>query len=80
MKVTQEVTGGEHMLNKTLFKSELVKNGYTFKTMAKEIGISERTFSTRVKTGDFGSKEIDIMIKCLHLKDPMPIFFAQLVT
>lgn len=68
------------MLNKTLFKAELVKNGYTFKTMANEIGISERTFSKRVKTGDFGSSEIDIMIPLLHLEDPRPIFFAQLVT
>ena len=54
------------MLNKQLFKSELVKNGYTFKSMAKELGISERTFSTRVKKGDFGSDEMDKMIPLLH--------------
>lgn len=65
------------MLNKQLFKSELVKNGYTFKSMAKEIGISERTFSKRVKTGDFGAVEMDIMISLLHIEDPMPIFFAK---
>lgn len=65
------------MLNKALFKAELVKNGYTFKAMADEIGISERTFSKRVKTGDFGSSEIDIMISLLHLEDPRPVFFAQ---
>lgn len=68
------------MLNRALFKAELVKNGYTFKSMANEIGISERTFSTRVKTGDFGSSEIDIMVDRLHIKDPRPVFFAQLVT
>ena len=72
--------GGDRMLNKTLFRAELVKNGYTFKSMADEIGISERTFSKRVKTGDFGSAEIDIMISLLHIDDPRPIFFAQLVT
>ena len=68
------------MLNRALFKAELVKNGYTFKSMANEIGISERTFSTRVKTGDFGSSEIDIMVDRLHINDPRPVFFAQLVT
>lgn len=68
------------MLDKQLFKAELVKNGYTFKSMAKELGISERTFSTRVKKGDFGSDEMDKMIPLLHLKDPMSVFFAQLVT
>lgn len=62
------------MLNRALFKAELVKNGYTFKSMANEIGISERTFSTRVKTGDFGSSEIDIMVDRLHIKDPRPVF------
>jgi len=68
------------VLNKQLFKSELVKNGYTYKAMAEKLGISERTFSTRVKKGDFGSEEIDKMIPLLHLEDPMPVFFAQLVT
>lgn len=62
------------MLNRPLFKAELVKNGYTFKKMAGELGMSERTFSKRVKTGDFGSSEIDIMIPLLHLDDPRPIF------
>lgn len=68
------------MLDKALFKAELIKNGYTFKSMAEEIGVSERTFSKRVKDGDFGSTEMDIMIELLHLEDPVPIFFAQLVT
>lgn len=68
------------MLDRNLFKAELVKNGYTFKTMAEAIGISERTFSKRVKTGDFGSAEIDAMLPLLHLDDPRAIFFAQLVT
>lgn len=62
------------MLNRPLFKAELVKNGYTFKKMAGELGMSERTFSKRVKTGDFGSSEIDIMIPLLHLDDPRPFF------
>lgn len=68
------------MLNKKLFRAELVKNGYTYKTMAEEIGISERTFCDRVKKGEFGSTEIDIMLPLLKIDDPVPIFFAQLVT
>ena len=68
------------MLNKILFKAELVKNGYTFKTMANKIGISERTFSKRIKTGDFVSSEINVMISLLHLENPRPIFFDHPVT
>ena len=62
------------MLNKKLFKAELVKNGYTYQKMADELGMSVRTFGRRVNTGDFGSSEIDIMLKVLNIDDPRPIF------
>lgn len=68
------------MLNKALFKAELVKNGYTYKKMAEELGMSERTFCSRVNKGDFGTTEIDIMLPLLNIDDPRPIFFAQAVT
>jgi hypothetical protein len=44
--------------------------------MAQELGITSRTFGTRLKTGDFGAKEMSIMIDKLKLNDPMSIFFA----
>ena len=68
------------MLNTNLFRSEMIKNGYTYKKMASELGMSERTFSKRVKSGDFGAAEIDAMIPLLNISDPIPMFFAQLVT
>lgn len=68
------------MLDAKALKAEMVRNGYNNLTMAKELGISPRTFTTRLKTGDFGSKEIDVMIEKLKLSDPMAIFFAPQVT
>lgn len=68
------------MLNKNALKAEMVRYGYTNDSLAKEIGISSRTFSTRLKKGDFGSDEMDKMVEVLHLENPIPIFFAQLVT
>lgn len=68
------------MLNKALFKAELIKNGYTYKKMAEQLGMSERTFCSRVSKGDFGTVEIDIMLPLLKLDDPRTIFFAQSVT
>lgn len=64
---------------KTL-KAEMVKNGYTQQSLAKELGISPRTFYNKLKSGDFGCKEIDIMIPLLKLKDPASIFFTNKVT
>ncbi len=65
------------MLDKKALKAEMVRNGYNNNTMANELGISSRTFTTRLKTGDFGTKEIDIMIEKLHLDNPLNIFFKQ---
>lgn len=57
----------------------MVRYGYTNASMAKKLGISPRTFSTRLREG-FGSDEMDAMIELLHIENPTPIFFAQLVT
>ena len=63
------------MLNVNALKAEMVRNGYTQAALAKELGITPRTFTTRLKTGDFGSKEIEIMMSRLKLADPVAIFF-----
>lgn len=65
------------MLNVNELKAAMIRHGYTQKTMAETIGVSERTFSTRLKTGDFGSKEIEIMMDALKLDNPTSIFFAK---
>lgn len=65
------------MLDVRALKAEMVRNGYTQAQLAKEIGVSSKTFSNRLKTGDFGVTEIEIMMRVLHLKDPFPIFFGQ---
>ena len=68
------------MLDVKALKAEMLRNGYNNSTMAKELGITSRTFTTRLKTGDFGAKEIEVMIDKLKLCEPMKIFFAQSVT
>lgn len=68
------------MLDVNALKAEMVRNGYTQNRIAKALGMTTRTFSTRLKTGDFCSKEIEIMIDILKLKNPMQIFFANEVT
>lgn len=74
LKVTK---GGIRMFDGKALRAEMVRNGYNNMTLAKELGITPRTFSTRLKTGDFGSKEIEIMISVLKLQNPMEIFFAK---
>ena len=66
-----------NMLDVYAFKAALEKKGYTQKQLAKEIGISTRTLSNRIKTGDFGSVEIKKISEILEISDPMSVFFAN---
>lgn len=68
------------MLDVKSLKAEMVRNGYTQSALAAELGITPRTFSNRLNTGDFGVKEIEIIARALNLKDPFSIFFANIVT
>lgn len=54
----------------------IVKNGLSQSDVAAKIGITPKTFYEKMKIGVFGSDEIQIMIKELHIEDPMAIFFC----
>lgn len=68
------------MLDVKALKAEIVRNGYTQASLAKELGMTDKTLCSRLKTGDFGTKEIEILIDVLHLEDPISIFFCKSVT
>ena len=68
------------MLDVRKFKAKLVENGITNAQMAALIGVSERTFYSRLKIKEFGSDEIEIMMYVLKIENPKEIFFASEVT
>jgi transcriptional regulator with XRE-family HTH domain len=68
------------MLDRNALKAEIVRNGLTQKEVAKALGISEKTFISRMRRGVFGTDEAEKMIKVLDIKNPMDIFFAAEVT
>ena len=68
------------MLDRNALKAEIVRNGLTQKEVAKMIGISEKTFISRMRKGAFGTDEAEIMIRLLGIKHPAEIFFANEVT
>ena len=65
------------MLNKKELKAQMVRNGFTNEKLAKALNISPRTLTSRFQTGDFGSEEIAIIMRVLHIDNPVPIFFAE---
>lgn len=68
------------MLNKNKLRAAWVGKGLNQSDVAKAIGVSNKTFSARMKSGVFGSDEIEKMISYLDIDDPMGIFFAGRVS
>jgi hypothetical protein len=68
------------MLNRNALRAEIIKNGYTQKSLSALLGMSEKTFNLRMKSGVFGTDEVEKMIEILKIKQPMQIFFAKEVT
>ena len=59
-----------------LLKAEIVKNGMTQEQLAKELGITPKTFSIKMKKGVFGTDEANKLVKILHINNPAEIFFS----
>lgn len=68
------------MIRTNALKAEIVRNGYTQEDIAKLIGVTPKTFYSKMKRGIFGSDEIQIMIDVLSIKNPVDIFFVKQVT
>lgn len=64
------------MLNTRELKAQMVRKDITQKKLAEEIGISEKTFISRMKKGVFGTDEAKVIIDVLGIENPEKIFFA----
>lgn len=65
------------MIKTDKLKGVIVEKGFSQSDMAKEIGITPKTFYEKMQKGVFGSDEIEIMIRKLNIEDPVAIFFAK---
>ena len=68
------------MIDTQKLKGLIAQRNTSQRQVAFALGMTEKTFYEKMKIGIFGSDEIDKMIELLEIQDPMPIFFAQLVT
>ena len=65
------------MVNAKKLRGIIAENGKTQADVANMIGITPKTFYSRMQKGDFRSDEIQIMIDRLNISKPMDIFFAK---
>ena len=68
------------MIDTNALKGIIVAKGYSQRKVAKHLGITEKTFYSKMNKGVFDSDEIEIMISILNIKNPIEIFFAKNVT
>ena len=68
------------MLDTNALRAEMARHRITQKDLAAAIGISEKTFISRMKKGAFGTDEANVIINVLKIRNPAEIFFAQEVT
>ena len=68
------------MINVNLIRAKIAEKGMTQAQVAKEIGMTPKTFSIKMNSGKFGLDEADKMISLLEIDRPELYFFANEVT
>lgn len=61
-------------------KGKIVAKGLRQEDVAKILGISTKTFNTKLNRGIFNSLEIERLIEVLDIENPLEIFFPNIVT
>lgn len=65
------------MVDTRKLRGKIVENGFTNAQVAKEIGVSEATFSRKMRSGKFGLDDAERLMELLNIEDPCSIFFAR---
>jgi len=68
------------MVQKKLLYGEIAKAELSQAEVARRIGMTPKTFYTKVKKGVFGSDEIVKIVEVCGISDPLPIFFPEFVS
>ena len=67
------------MINTDKLRGIIVERRTSGAEVAKELGITSKTFYDKMKKGVFGSDEIDKMVEFLEIENPVEVFFTQMV-
>lgn len=64
-------------MNRNKLAAIIVERGFTQKQVAKTLGMTPRTFYRKMKTGVFGTDEVQKMIDILKIEDPISVFLSK---
>lgn len=67
------------MVDTKMIRAQMTLHEYTIEKLAKQLGISAKTLSTRLNISPqkFTQEQIQTMVTTLKIKDPTNIFFKQ---
>lgn len=63
-------------MNAARLRGIIAENGLSQRDVAKAIGMSEKTFYSKMKNGKFGIDEAEAMIRLLKVENPAAIFLT----
>lgn len=63
-------------MNAARLRGIIAENGLSQRDVAKAIGMSEKTFYSKMKNGKFGIDEAEAMIRLLKIENPAAIFLT----
>lgn len=65
------------MVNTNKLRGLIAERGFTQRKVARELGMAEKTFYTKMRKGVFGTDEVEQMIELLHIENPVDIFLPK---
>ena len=65
------------MIDTMKLRGIISERGLSQRKVAKNLGMTEKTFYGKMKKGVFDSDEIQQMIELLQIENPIDIFFAR---
>lgn len=67
------------MVDTKMIRAQMTLHEYTIEKLAKQLGISAKTLSTRLNISPqkFTQEQIQTIVTTLKIKDPTNIFFKQ---
>lgn len=65
------------VIDTNALRGAIATKGMTQQEVAEHIGMTPKTFYSKMKKGVFGSDEMEQMIDLLSIEDPVSIFFAK---
>lgn len=64
-------------MNANKLRGIIVEKGMTQQQVAQYLGMTPKTFYSKMKKGVFGTDEVQRMVDLLHISDPVDIFLRN---